>query len=132
ELDPGRLRVNIYTDRPLYRPDQTVYFKGVVRQDRDATYEVPSDLEITARVRNPNGEEIFQERVQLSPFGTFNGQIALPEDAPTGQYEIFFSYRPPGSPEGDTGERLYSGFFNVAEYRRPDFEVTVESDSGAV
>lgn len=131
EFDPARIRAGIYTDRPLYRPGQTVYFKGVIRQDADATYALPSEREIEVHVRNPQGEEIFRESRPLSPFGTFHGQITLPEDAQTGPYEIFFADAPVQR-DGNTFQRIYSGYFNVAEYRRPDFQVAVETDSASV
>ncbi|HBY94011.1 MAG TPA: hypothetical protein DEP84_08625 [Chloroflexi bacterium] len=131
EFDPSRIRAGIYTDRPLYRPAQTVYFKGVIRQDADAAYKLPNEREIEIHVRNPQGEDIFHEKLPLSPFGTFHGQITLPEEAQTGGYEIYFADAPVQRADYSF-QRTYSGYFNVAEYRRPEFRVSVETDSAAV
>lgn len=131
EFDPARIRAGIYTDRPLYRPGQTVYFKGVIRQDADGAYRLPGEREIEIHVRNPQGTEIFREKLALSPFGTFHGQITLPEEADTGGYEIYFADAPVQRPDYSF-QRTYSGYFNVAEYRRPDFQVSVETDSASV
>lgn len=109
----------IYTDRPIYRPGDTVFFKGIVRDPNFGRYELPDVAELELSV-NPNffmGEESFSETftVTLDEDGVFVGEFALPEDMPLGTYSFNIT--------GDYW--LSSRTFTVAEYRAPEFEVTV-------
>ena len=107
--------VAVYTDRPIYRPGQTVHFKGVVRNEDDVRFSLPDGgAQIDVIVRNQNGEEIYRERLPLSALGTFDGDIALAADAQLGQYSI-------------SDEQSYSSSFTVAAYRPPEFEVNVST-----
>ncbi|MEJ5311191.1 MAG: Ig-like domain-containing protein [Anaerolineae bacterium] len=114
----------LYTDRPIYRPGQTVYFKGIVRADDDANYTIPADLrELTVRVDDPQGKELYNERLTLSDMGTLFGELTLDEAAPLGTYYIQMQ-------EPDLG--FYTGAsFTLAEYRKPEFQVTVTTDRDA-
>lgn len=112
-------RIHVYTDRPIYRPGQPVYFRGVVRAEDDARYTPPpagDTLSIT--VRNDQGEEIYRETLPLSDLGTFNGQFTLAKEAGLGYYYIEANYRQQTDGVG----------FQVAMYRRPEFQVTVTPD----
>ncbi|NLT42746.1 MAG: hypothetical protein GXX93_08745 [Anaerolineae bacterium] len=112
--------VHIYTDRPMYRPGQTVYFKGIVRSDDDARYSVPTDLPPLELVcSDAQGQEIMREQFTLNEMGTFYGSLALSEAAPLGQFSLYLS--------GADQLGAWAGF-EVAQYRRPEFEVTVTPD----
>ncbi|CUS05059.2 putative Alpha-2-macroglobulin domain protein [Candidatus Promineifilum breve] len=109
----------IYTDRPIYRPGDTVFFKGIVRHPQFGRYELPDVTELELSV-NPNffmGEEGFSETftVTLDEDGVFAGEFALPDDMPLGTYSFNIT--------GDFW--LSSRTFTVAEYRAPEFEVLV-------
>ncbi len=118
---------NLYTDRAIYRPGQTVYFKGVLRRDDDARYLLPEGVEpVPVVVRDDQGKEVFRRDVSLSRFGTFNGEIELSPAASLGQYNISIQIgqEGPGKPPP-----FYSGVsFLVAAYRRPEFQVEVKTD----
>ncbi len=107
--------IYIYTDRPLYRPGQEVFFKGVVRSKDDVTYILPAEQSIDIIVYNDQGEEISRKSLPLSDLGTFNGSLTLDTDAGLGYYSIEAELR---------GMRFGRGF-QVAEYRRPEFQVEV-------
>ncbi len=117
----------IYTDRPIYRPGDTVYYKAIVRDTNFGRYTVPSEvtgLEITV---NPNffmGEEAYSEtfNVTLDEDGVFHGEFVLPEDMPLGTYSFNIT--------GDFW--LSSRSFTVAEYRAPEFQVTVTPEQEEV
>ena len=114
----------LYTDRPIYRPGQTVYFKGIVRADDDANYTIPPDLrELTVRVDDPQGKELYNERLTLSDMGTLFGELTLDEAAPLGTYYIQMQ-----EPELDF---YTSASFTLAEYRKPEFQVAVTTDRDA-
>jgi len=120
----GRYAGYLYTDRPIYRPGQTVYFKGIVRADDDANYTIPADLrELTVRVDDPQGKELYNERLSLSDMGTLFGELTLDEAAPLGTYYIQMQ-----EPELDF---YTSAGFTLAEYRKPEFQVAVTTDRDA-
>jgi len=113
------VRGHFYTDRPIYRPGETVYYKGVVRSEDDASYMLPGDgVEITVRFRDANYDEFASATVTLTDLGTFSAELVLPDDAPTGTYRVNLS--------DETGRHITSTSFTVAEFRVPEFEVEVE------
>ena len=111
---------HLYTDRPIYRPGETVYFKGVIRQDDDATYSIPGPRsEFNVRVSSSRGNEILRTTVQVNGLGTIAGEAVLPGEAPTGRYYVQLSRAGSGY--------VTSTSFTVAEFRVPEFKVEVET-----
>ncbi len=122
-LKPDQPSVYIYTDRPLYRPGQAVYFKGIVRMNDDLEYSLPSAEEIAVTISNYD-ETIYEETLPISAYGSFNGELTLDGEAALGYYTIRARFLE----EEDT---IGSRSFSVAEYHKPEFEVdvtTTESD----
>lgn len=111
----------LYTDRPLYRPGQPVYFKGIMRLDNDLEYSIPSQKEVLVTV-NSYDKEVFHQTLPLSASGTFNGQFNLDAEAALGDYSLSVS-----NPSNSSETYGYLSF-NVAEYRKPDFKVKLNSD----
>jgi len=117
-LEPGypqEYRVHVYTDRPLYRAGQTVYFRGVARAEKDVRYSLPGYDKVQVRIHDAAGDEIYNERLPLDEFGTFHGELALDEGASLGQYSIGI----------EIGDEYFGADFQVAAYRLPEFEVIV-------
>ena len=80
---------HIYTDRPLYRPGETVHYKGIVRVDDDAQYTLPSrDGPYQLSIQNARGQSLRRETVTLDDFGAFEESFDLPADAPLGDYNL--------------------------------------------
>ncbi len=122
-LKPDQPSVYIYTDRPLYRPGHTVYFKGIVRMNDDLDYSLPSEKQVEVTIGNYD-ETIYEATLPISSYGSFNGDLTLDSEAALGYYTIRARF--PG--EEDT---IGSRSFSVAEYHKPEFEVkvaTTESD----
>ncbi len=113
-LEPPRTQVYLYTDRPIYRPGQTVYFRGVARQAFNGRYELPPFNEIAFTATDWNGAQLAAINANLSPYGTFNGEIELPDDAAPGYYSI-----------QNQSLNFYFGF-QVAEYRKPEINLSVD------
>lgn len=110
------IRGYIYTDRPIYRPNHTVYFKGILRAlDEQGRYHALKSKTVTVTVSDPNDAKVFEKEIQLSTRGTFDGELILSEEAPLGRYQI----------EAQTDEGSSSGAFQVAEYKKPEYKVTV-------
>jgi hypothetical protein len=114
----------LYTDRPIYRPGQTVYFKGIVRADDDATYTLPAGVDsLRVLVSDPQGKELYKKDLSLSDMGTLYDELLLDEEAALGNYYLELQ-----APELE----FYAGAsFQVAEYKTPEFQVEVATDRDA-
>lgn len=109
-------RVFTITDRPVYRPDQSVQFKFWVRH---AKYDEPeistfAGKDFTLRINNPRGEKILEKTFTADAYGGFSGEYYLPKGAMLGMYSIHI-------PEHGGGS------FRVEEYKKPEFEVKVDA-----
>ncbi len=127
---PEQYRTYLYTDRPIYRPDQPVYFKGVVRQVTDVRYTPAGVTEIPVKILDPNGETVFDETVPVTAYGTFSGQFNIASDAPLGYYQLQATL-----PTDDTENGYQPNgnlTFGVAEFRLPEFQVNVTPQADAV
>jgi uncharacterized protein YfaS (alpha-2-macroglobulin family) len=108
---------HIYTDRPIYRPGQSVDYKGVLRNERDATFSLPSGGSAELTITSAAGEQVDQQTLQLGPNGTFSGSLKLPDGAALGIYNIGVQY----------GSQSFGASFQVAAYRPPEFQVGVDA-----
>jgi uncharacterized protein YfaS (alpha-2-macroglobulin family) len=114
------------SDRPVYRPGQPVKFKAWVAR---AKYDAPEDksefagVAATLEIRNPKGEKILTKEYTLDEFGGFNDEMALPLDATLGTYGGQIIVRR-GDRRADFAGTLQ---FRVEEYKKPEFEVTVDA-----
>ena len=111
-------RSHVYTDREIYRPGQTVYFRGVIRAEKDVQYSLPDLRRVTVRIYDANYEELFNEELTLNEFGSFDGEISLSDGASLGYYRI----------DVEAADLYAEATFQVAAYRPPEFEVTVTPD----
>jgi 5-hydroxyisourate hydrolase-like protein (transthyretin family) len=106
--------LKIFTDRSIYRPSQTVYFKAIATtKNKDAKHarlyvEAPI---AKAFLRDANYQIIDSVNVSLNKYGSCNGKFVLPKKCLTGNFSITF--------DGIIGETN----FNVEEYKRPKFMV---------
>ncbi len=133
---PGRYRAEpyfayLFTDRPIYRPGQMVFFKGVVRADDDARYSLPADVPaVQLTINNMQGQQVLSQSVQLSSSGMFTGQFAIDNGAATGQYYLQACVPAPSQQEDKEGSvcSYYGVPFLVSAYRTPEFEVSLTTD----
>lgn len=115
----------LFTDRPVYRPGQRVYFKGVLRERVENDYRIPQVNEAKVALLDPEHKQIAEQSVPISERGTFAGEFALPEEAPLGGYSFKVVYLRAGELEPlEVVE--YAGGFEVQEYRKPEFRVKLE------
>ncbi|RPI82722.1 MAG: hypothetical protein EHM41_17665, partial [Chloroflexi bacterium] len=108
---PGRL-MYVYTDRPIYRPGQTVFFRAVVREERNGRYSMPDTGSVPMLLYDGNGMEISRFDLSLSAFGTGHGEYQIPLDADPGYYRLGDDYP-------------NNVIFQVAEYRKPEINLQV-------
>ncbi len=110
------LKSFVYTDRPVYRPQQKVYFKGILRRLAEQGYQmVGSTVNVT--IEDGDGNQVYEKDVPLSSRGSFSGELDIGEDAPLGSYNI----------TAHVGEATASGYFEVLEYKKPEYKVTVST-----
>ena len=110
-----------YTDRPIYRPGQIVYWKGIIRDVTGDGYRLPAqDLAIDVLVRDDRGNVIHEETVTPNEHGTVNGQVALTKEATAGSYYLETRIH-----TGKTEPVMGGTGFQVASYRKPEFEISV-------
>ncbi len=109
-----------YTDRRIYRPGQTVYFKGILRADDDARYSLPTTAKtVKLSISDSQGKEVFNDDLRLSEMGTIYGSFDLDEAAALGYYSLQAIY---------DGDNYFYADFQVAAYRKPEFLVEVTTD----
>ncbi len=108
-------RAHVYTDRPIYRPGQTVYLRGIIRAEDDARYSLPPAGQAHVTIYDAAWELVLDEQLQLDDYGALSGELALSDGAALGQYSI----------NVDVQGNSFGASFQVAAYRPPEFEVTV-------
>jgi uncharacterized protein YfaS (alpha-2-macroglobulin family)/TolA-binding protein len=101
-------RAYLSTDRPAYRPGQTVELRGVIRETRDGQYENPAKASYKLEVFDARGRMILARPTTLSDFGTFHQTLRLDSAAPVGSYRIHVE-RP--------GVAAFDGNFQVQAYQ---------------
>ncbi len=117
----------IYTERPIYRPGQEVYFKGIARLEDDLHYALPDFSRVTVVIANEEGQ-LHHEVFNLSPQGTFSGHYTLGTDAPPGYYWINVYAGEVTPQETLNRESIGSIYLRVAEYVKPRFRLELQGE----
>ena len=115
-------RTMLFTDRSLYRPGQIVQYKGLcidVDQQHD-NYQVIGNRIITIAFFDTNGQEIKTHQHRTNDYGSFSGSFSAPQDRLGGRMSI----RLTDGPQGSTP-------VHVEQYKRPKFQVTLDSPERA-
>lgn len=134
DTNPLTLYGNLYSERPIYRPGHTVYYKGVLRERDGRAFSLPTLQSMTVSLKSYGPEPAIREAtVTLSPFGTFHGAFELPDDLEPATYRLVLEQEEIGfcTPDYCNYETVET-LIQVAEYQRPEFEVIVESEQNAV
>ena len=108
--------IKFFTDRGIYRPGQTVYFKAILYQeDENGERKVIPNEDVKITLYNPNDDEVSSLELKTNEFGSVSGEFILPTSGLTGQFYL----------EDDTSNSN-EYYFSVEEYKRPRFEVEFE------
>ncbi|HBG71742.1 MAG TPA: hypothetical protein DHV29_04885 [Bacteroidales bacterium] len=107
-----------FTDRSLYRPGQTVYFKGIMlKTDKENNYSILPGTKSTVTFYDANYQVVSQVELTSNDFGTFTGSFTAPDNGITGNMRITNGYG--------------TGYFSVEEYKRPKFYVQFDPVKGS-
>ena len=107
-------RIFFFTDRSIYRPGQTVHFKGITIKADGKENNVLPGYKTLLYLRDANYQVIDSLSVTTNEFGSFAGSFVLPETGLTGSFRI-----------AEKGDRN-STEFSVEAYKRPRFAVSFE------
>lgn len=112
--DENRYRSFLFTDRSIYRPGQTVYFKGIVAETLQKKSKILPNQEVLVSLFDANYEDVAQLKLKTNEFGTVAGEFVLPNGVLTGRFTMGISA---------SNKTLSSEIsFQVEEYKRPKFE----------
>ncbi|MDR0798232.1 MAG: hypothetical protein LBN18_00510, partial [Dysgonamonadaceae bacterium] len=106
-----RQTLNLFTDRSLYRPGQTVYFKGIAYElGKNVQHAIP-DKSYTLTLYDPNYKEIAKKTFKTNAFGSISGEFVIPQGLLNGYFLL------QSDPDGA------SAGIQVEEYKRPTFDI---------
>ncbi len=108
--------IDVVSDRPVYRPGDTIQYKATIRLREEGRYRIPDAGTATVLVRNTLGDVVATESKAVDEWGVLSGDIRTVKDAGPGYASIEIQYA--GAEEVES--------FAVSEYRKPYFEVKVE------
>ena len=105
-------RLSLFTDRGLYRPGQTLFFKGIAYSDGPIEATTKAGEPFTVILYDANRQEVAKQQLTTNDFGSFHGEFTLPQKGLSGRYQLV------------AGKTHYS--FQVEEYKRPTFHADIQ------
>ena len=105
-------QTSFFLDRAIYRPGQTIHFKGIMLSSDGKEVKTLTDKNTTVKLYDANGQEVSQLKLKSNSFGTFSETFIAPTGGLNGMIRI--------------GNENGSHSFRLEEYKRPKFEVTVD------
>jgi len=109
------LRIVAYSDRPIYRPGDTVQFKGIMRKLTGSEYSVPPVGPVRLELLDDSDNVIGVSQTATSPMGTYSGEFQISKEAEPGYFSVRATH---------AGAEHRMGF-SVAAYRKPTYTITV-------
>lgn len=119
QQENSKPKLSLFTDRSLYRPGQSLYFKGIAYyadKKREHTVDAGESYEVT--LLDANHQKVSSKKYKTNEFGSFSGEFVLPEAGLNGVYTI------------RSGN--FSQTFWVEEYKRPTFEVKIDKPKAEI
>lgn len=109
KANEDRTVLSLFSDRSIYRPGQTLFFKGIAYKNNENSPLLLNNQTFTVSLRDANNEEITKKEFTTNDFGSFNGSFTLPQQTLAGRFSL------------STSNGSLS--FQVEEYKRPTFFV---------
>ena len=113
----ANITAKLFLDRAIYRPGQTIYFKGILVESNDKNRSIKPNTPVTVTFMNVNYQQVSQLNLTTNEFGTFSGSFTAPTNTLNGQMSLNTSYN------GNV-------YFSVEDYKRPKFAVEFEKVKG--
>lgn len=114
---PAQQRIHLMTDRAIYRPGQSVYFKGILTtKDASGESSILANQKVVVTLLDANYQEVSRLDLTTNDFGSVSGQFALPSSGLNGRFVL-------QTPYGEVAVQ-------VEEYKRPTFEVKIDTLEG--
>lgn len=111
---PSQQSIHLMTDRAIYRPGQTVYFKGILtNKDASGVSSVVANQKTIVTLLDANYQEVSKLELTTNDYGSISGEFALPSGGLNGRFII-------QTPFGEQD-------IQVEEYKRPTFEVKIDT-----
>ncbi|MBT1707343.1 carboxypeptidase-like regulatory domain-containing protein [Fulvivirgaceae bacterium PWU5] len=123
----------LFTDRSIYRPGQTVFFKGVLIKTKDKKSSIVVGQHVEVFLEDSRSSEIATLRVKTNGYGSFSGEFKLPAAGLTGEYSLY------ADEDSEDDSQFYENLddfdydettVSVEEYKRPTFEVSMQPLTG--
>ncbi len=106
------MKTFFFTDRAIYRPGQTIYFKGIILETDGRKNKIKPGLKTRVELIDVNYQQLAVLDLETNEYGTFSSSFVIPQGVLTGNFHI----------SNDMGEY----YFSVEEYKRPTFEISFE------
>ncbi|CAL2084658.1 Alpha-2-macroglobulin [Tenacibaculum dicentrarchi] len=110
----------IFTDRSIYRPGQTVYFKTILIQKKGKKSAVFNNGFVEITLNDVNGQKVKTLDLKLNEFGSVSGEFILPNNGLTGEYYLTSKIKNQNNLTYNFNNNRFH--FSVEEYKRPKFE----------
>jgi uncharacterized protein YfaS (alpha-2-macroglobulin family) len=111
--DENRKTVCFFTDRSIYRPGQTVYYKALYLEKNERKYALLKNKTVDINFYDVNGKAISTQKHTTNEYGSIQGSFAVPQGLLNGTMTLSSKY---GT------QRI-----RVEEYKRPTFEVKIDA-----
>ena len=108
----------LVTDRQIYRPGQRVYYKAYCWRETQDTLCARTGVKGKVTFYDANRQELASQEVRTNRYGSFTGSFMIPQTALNGNFRLTY---------GNTSQ-----YITVAEYKRPEFEITMEGPENPV
>jgi uncharacterized protein YfaS (alpha-2-macroglobulin family) len=108
-----------FTDRSMYRPGQTVYFKGILIEKNNKDTKIAPNNDILVWLNNPNNQKVSEINLKSNEFGSIQGSFTIPNSGLNGNYSL----------QSSSFKGIH--YISVEEYKRPKFEVQLNPIKGS-
>ena len=119
--DYDKFLVYTYTNQPVYRPGQKVFFKSIIRERKNDELVATKNFNVRVKILMPDNSVLFDSNYTTNNFGSLHGSVPIPVDAPVGSYTILVEI---------IGMNFPSSFY-VEEYKKPEYQVKIETDKNS-
>ncbi len=116
---PRQGKTIFFLDRAIYRPGQTLYYKGLYITTDGKSPEIVPDRKLTVTFYDVNSQVVGRQQVITNNYGTFSGTFTTPSSGLMGQMRL-----------SADDQSQSTAYFSVEEYKRPKFEVKFEPVKG--